>query len=85
MSRINVTISRIVLRGFEPDDRSALVEALQTELRDVLTDPVTRGTWAHTQRTELLNLGRIPFSAGRSGSRDFGSRMARAIGKGLKS
>jgi len=84
MSRINVTIDHIVVRGFEPGDRSALLEALQTELRHVLTDPAAKATWAHPQRTELLNLGRMPFSAGRSGSKDLGSRIARAIGKGLK-
>ena len=84
MSRINVTINQIVLRGFAPGDRSALLEALQTELRQVLTDPAAKATWAHAQRRELLNLGGMPFSPGRSGSRDLGSRMARAIGKGLK-
>jgi len=84
MSRINLTIDQIVLHGFEPGDRTALLEALQTELRNVLADPATRATWAKTHRTPVLKFGRMPFSPGASGGRSFGTRVAKAIGKGLK-
>jgi hypothetical protein len=84
MSRIILTINQVVLRGFEPADRTALLEALQAELREVLADPAARAWRARSHRTELLNLGSMPFSGGRSAGRDFGTRMARAIGKELK-
>jgi hypothetical protein len=84
MSRINLTIDQIVLRGFEPADRTALLEGLQAELRHVLADPATRAAWAKTHRTPVLKLGRMPFLSGTSGGRNFGARVAVAIGKGLK-
>jgi hypothetical protein len=84
MSRINVTIDQLALRGFEPADRTALLEGLQVELRRVLANPAARATWALSRRTPILRLGRIPFSPGPSGGRNFGIRMAAAIGERLK-
>jgi len=84
MSRITLTIDQFVLRGFEPADRTALLDGLQDELRHVLADPATRAAWARSHRTPVLKLGRMPFSPGPSGGRIFGTRIAGAIGKGLK-
>jgi len=84
MSRINLTIDQIILRGFEAADRTALLEGLEAELRQVLANPATRLTWAKTHRTPVLKLGRMPFSPGPSGGRNFGTRIAGAIGNGLK-
>ena len=84
MSRINLTIERLVLRGFEPADRSALIEGLQEELLRVLASPADRATWARSHRTPVLKLGPMPVSLGPSGGKNFGNRMAEAIGKGLK-
>jgi hypothetical protein len=83
MSRINLTIDRIVLRGFDPNDRRALLEGLQTELSRLLADPAIRATWGSSHRTPVLNLGRMTVPTGPSGSRNFGARVAGAIGKGL--
>lgn len=83
MSRINLTIDRIVLRGFEPAERNALLEAFQTELRRMLAESNSRGDWALSHRVPVLKLGRMAFSPGLSGSRNFGTRIARAIAKGL--
>jgi hypothetical protein len=83
MSRINLTVDRIVLRGFEPGDRRAVLDGLQTELSRVLADPATRAGWAG-RRTPVLNLGRVPVSPGPSGGRVLGTRIGGAIGKGLK-
>jgi hypothetical protein len=83
MSRINLTIDELVLKGFEAEDRTSLLKGLQAELRRVLTDPATRATWAFSHRTPVLKLGSIPFSPGPSAGRNFGIRAARAIGKGL--
>ncbi len=85
MSRIHVTIDKLVLKGFEPGQRKALVEGLQTELRRMLADPATRSEWAHSRRTPVLRLGQMQIEPGLSGSRKFGGGVARGIAKGLKS
>lgn len=84
MSRIRVSIDSIVLKGFDPADRSALVEGLQGELSRVLSDPVARAQWASSHRTPVLRLRPMPLETGPSGLRKFGGGVARAIGKGLK-
>jgi hypothetical protein len=84
MSRIRVTIDRLVLKGIEPEVRTALVEALRAELSRVLADPATRADWARSHRTPVLRLGSIPLQPGPSGGRKLGGGMARAIGRGLK-
>jgi hypothetical protein len=84
MSRINLTIDKLVLRGFRAGDRKALAEGLQSELSRVLANPVTRAEWVQSHRTPVLQLGKMPFEPGPSGGRKFGNGMARAIGKELK-
>jgi len=86
MSRNQVEIDQIVLRGFEAGERKALVEGLEGELSRVLADPATRAQWArtHRSRTPVLKLGRMPLEAGISGGRKLGTRVGGAIGKGLK-
>ena len=84
MSRISLTIEKLVLRGFEPADRTALTEGLQQELLRMLAGPATRATAARSHRTPVLKLDPMTFSLGPSGSRNFGTRVAQAIGKGLK-
>jgi hypothetical protein len=84
MSQVRVTIDRLVLKGLEPTERKALVEGLQRELSQVLSDPATRAEWARSHRTPVLRLGRLPLEPGTSGGRKFGKQMARALGRGLK-
>jgi len=84
MSVIHVTIDRLALKGFDPADRKALVEGLQTELSRVLSDPATRAEWARSRRTPVLRLGRMPLEPGPAGARKFGGSVARGVGKGLK-
>ena len=84
MSRIHLTIDRIVLRGFDPADRTALLEGLQAELSRMLADPATRATLACSHRTPVLKLGQMPHTPGPSGGRTLGTRIGGAIGKGLK-
>ena len=83
MSRIRVNIDRLVVNGFQPLEAKALAEALQSQLSEVLSDRITRGEWARSQRTPVLQLGRMPIEAGTVGAGKFGKRMARAVGKGL--
>jgi hypothetical protein len=84
MSRVRVTIDQLVLKGLEPVERKALVEGLQRELSQVLSDPVARAEWARPHRTPVLRLGQLPLESGASGGRKFGKQMARAIGRRLK-
>jgi hypothetical protein len=84
VSRIHLTIDDIVLRGFDPAERAAILESLQAELRRALADTAARAGWARSHRTPVLKLGRIPFTPGPSGGRSFGMRVGGAIGKRLK-
>jgi len=84
MSRVRVTIDQLVLKGFDPADRKAITEGLQTELSHYLSDPKARAGWARPHRTPVMKLGGMSFEPGPSGSRKFGANVARAIGKGLK-
>jgi hypothetical protein len=84
VSRIHLTIDRLVLNGLDRADSKALVETLQTELSEMLSDRRTRAQWARAHRTPVLKLGRMPLEAGTAGARRLGKQMARALGKGLK-
>ena len=84
MSRIHLTIDRIVLRGFDPNDRRALLEGLQTELSRLLADPAIRATWASSNRTPVLKLGSMPISPGPAGGGSFGTRSWGGYRKGIE-
>jgi len=84
VSRIRLSIDQLVLKGFEPGDRNALVEGLESELSRLLADPATRAEWARSHRTPVLRLGRMPVESGPAAARKFGARVARAIGTGLR-
>jgi hypothetical protein len=83
VSRITVTIDKLVLRGIEPWSRKPLVEALQGELSLLLADPATRAEWARSHRTPVLRLGGLPLESGPAGGGKFGRGTAQAIGRGL--
>ena len=84
MSRLHVTIDRVALAGFDPAERAALVEGLQTELTRMLADPALRSALASSRRTPVVRLGRMPLTRGAAGGRTFGNKLARAIGKKMK-
>lgn len=77
MSRVRIDIDRLVLKGFDPADRKAIVEGLREELAR-LTGP------ARSQRTPVLRLGSMPWDPGPAGTRKLGGSIGRAVGKGLK-
>ena len=83
MSRIVLTIDRVVLRGFEAGERNALVAGLESELSQLLADPTTRAAWARSRRTPVLRLGQLPLAPGPSGARKFGQTVAAAVAKNL--
>lgn len=81
MSRITLTIDRLVLKGFAAAEQRALVEGLQGELSRALSDPRIR---IKSFSKPLLKLGGIPLEPGCSGGAKFGSALARSIGRGLR-
>ncbi len=84
MSRIHLTIDRLVLGGFEPADRRAFVASLRKELATVLADPASRAGWARPHRTPVLHLSRMSLEPGSAGAGKLGSQVAKGIGRGLK-
>jgi hypothetical protein len=84
MSHVKVRIDRIVLKGLEPADARALVEGLKSELTEMLADRSKRTDWVCSYDKPVLRLGQVSFEPGESGGRNFGNRLARAIGRGLK-
>jgi hypothetical protein len=85
MSRIHLTIDRLVLKGLQPGQDKALVESLRAQLTEMLSDRSTRAEWARARRTPVLKLGPVPMEAGSAGGRKIGAQIARSIGRGLKS
>jgi hypothetical protein len=82
VSRIRVTIDRIALAGFDAAQRAALIEGLQGELKRMLADPAVR-TAMTSRRTPVVRLGPMTLAPGRTGSRNFGANLGRAIGRRL--
>lgn len=84
MTRIHVTIDRVVLAGMDPASRAAFVQTFRAELTQRLADPAARAVWARSHRTPVLHLGRVACDPGLGGARKLGGQVARGIGKGLK-
>ena len=83
MSRIRITIDRVALQGFEPAERTALVEGLKGELAKMLADPRSRAG-LKARRTPVLRLAGLERQTGPSGSRKLGTAVARAIQRSVK-
>jgi hypothetical protein len=84
MSRIQLNIERLVIRGFGQAEAKSLVDTLRSQLHQVLLDRTHREDWALPHRTPVLKLGRMPLEAGAAGAGKFGREMARSIKRGLK-
>jgi len=79
-SGTTVVIDRLILRGIDPHHAEALAESLKQQLALILSDPAQRQQMLRVSNTPVLRLGRIPLVTGRAGARDFGVKVARAIG-----
>jgi len=84
VSRIVLTIDRLVLRGFEAGERNALVAGLESKLSQLLADPATREAWTSSRRTPVLRLGQMPLAPGPSGARKFGQSVAASVARNLR-
>jgi hypothetical protein len=84
MSKIQVTIDRLVLRGLDPADRHAFLISLKSELARTLADSSGRSKWARSHRTPILRLKPVNLNPGPAGARVLGSEVAKGIRRGLK-
>ena len=84
MSKIHVTIDRLVLSEMDPAARAAFVDGLKGQLTHMLTEREGREAWARSHRMPVLRLGQVAQTTGVSGARRLGGQIARGIGRGLK-
>jgi hypothetical protein len=84
VSRVRVTIDEIALKGFEPNERGPLVEALRAEFAAAFSDPAGRAEWMRSRRMPVLRLPGTPFQGGPGAARKLGATTARAIGRELR-
>lgn len=84
MSRIHLTIDRLVLSENDPAARAAFVDGLKSQLTRVLAEREGREAWARDRRTPVLRLGEMAQTQGVSGARALGGQVARGIERGLK-
>ena len=84
VSRIRLTIDRVVLNGFQHVEARALANALESQLTQVLADKTARHAWARPHRTPVLKLGRMTLQPGTTGARNFGRTLGSAVGRGLE-
>ena len=82
MSRIHVTIDKVVLRGVEASERQAVIDGLRAGLAAALADQPSAG-WARPGSTGVLRLGAIPAGEGPADRRTFGRQLGGAIGRSL--
>ena len=68
MSRIHVTIDKLVLRGVEASERQALIDGLRAGLAAALADQQSAAR-ARPASTSVLRLGSIPAERGPAGRR----------------
>jgi hypothetical protein len=84
VSRIRLTIDRVVLNGVQHVDAGALTKALASQLSQVLADKSMRHVWARPHRTPVVKLGRMALESGIAGAHTFGRTLGMAVGRGLK-
>jgi len=84
MSRIHLTIDKLVLGGLDPAARAAFVSRLKGELAGILADPASRAAWARSHRTPVLRLNRMGLEPGVAGAGKLGRQVAQGIARGLK-
>jgi hypothetical protein len=84
MSRIHLTIDKLVLGGLDPAAREVFLARLKDELAVLLTDPASRAACARSHRTPVLRLDRGRLEPGTAGASKLGRQVAQGIARGLK-
>jgi hypothetical protein len=80
MSRVRVTIDRVILRGLDPADRQPLLDGLKSELSQLLADPANEVRSARFRHMPVLRMRRLSLQPGASGADRLGGGIARGIG-----
>ncbi|ABF39863.1 hypothetical protein Acid345_0858 [Candidatus Koribacter versatilis Ellin345] len=84
MTRIHLTIDRVVLSGLPAGQDKELIASLRAQINEMLANRDTRADWARSHRTPVMKLGRIPLQSGPTGARQLGRKIGQGIGRGLK-
>jgi hypothetical protein len=84
MSRIRLTIDRLILNGFESLEGNALSEAMQLRLSQILSEQATQAGWTRAHRTPVMKLGPMALNPGTAGASQLGGHLAQAVARGLK-
>jgi hypothetical protein len=82
MSRVSVTIDRLVLNGIVLDQRQALLAGLRQELACILADPAMRSALKPRDRP-TIRLTPMTFIPGHASGTRLGAELAHGIGRGL--
>ncbi len=82
--RVNVTIDRLVLRGFAADQRDAIAAGLQAELRKQLGDPAIGGQLGGSR--SLASLQQTPITLGAAAKpQQIGTQAGRRLARSIRS
>jgi len=84
MSRIQVNIDRLVLRGIAPPEAKVVAETLQFHLSQLLANRRGQAPWPGSRLTPVLKLGPLPLEGGAIGARNLGKQVAGDVARGLK-
>jgi hypothetical protein len=84
MSRVRVTIDRVVLRGLDRFDRQPLLDGLKSELSQLLANPANEARSARFRHMPVLYMRGLSLQPGASGANKLGSGIARGIGNAVK-
>jgi len=82
--RIDLTIDRLVLRGFAPEQRDAIAAGLAAELRRQFSDPASARQFGASR--SLASLRATPVTpASQATPQQIGARTARQLARSIQS
>jgi hypothetical protein len=81
--RVNLHIDRLVLRGFNREDRQGIADGIQQELSRLFADPQAAKQLAANGDMARLRIGNVSVGQGARPQR-IGAQVAQGIGKGMK-
>jgi hypothetical protein len=82
VSRVAVTIDRLVLSGIDPGDRDLLVAGLRDGLERALSESPLDGV--RSRRAAVVRIGGLTLEPGRAGTRALGTGVGQAIGRAAR-
>jgi hypothetical protein len=83
MKRVIVHIDRLVLKGFQHEDRHAVAAGLQQELAKLLAEPASAERLAGLGSVSRLRVGKAQIQQGAKPQR-MGIEAARSIAQGIR-